>query len=73
MDYNEVQRSAMRLLRQLEYLSYEDKLTVGGIQSREEKVLGRPYSSLPVPKRGYRKAGEELFLQEHRTRTRTLN
>ena len=36
----------------------------------EEKVLGRPYSSLSVPEGAYKKAGEELFTRVCSYRTR---
>ena len=34
----------------------------GVVRSGEEKAPGRPHSGLPVPKGGYRKAGEGLFI-----------
>jgi len=34
---------------------------VGVAQPGEEKALGRPYSSLPVPEGAYKKAGEGVF------------
>ena len=43
--------------------------SVGVVQPGEEKAPGRPYSSLPVPKR-YKKAGEGLFTRACSDRTR---
>jgi len=42
----------------------------GAIQPGEEKPPGRPYSSLPVPERAYKKAGEGLFTRAGSDRTR---
>ena len=41
----------------------------GAIQPGEEKPPGRPYSSLPVPERAYKKAGEGLFTRAGSDRT----
>ena len=49
------------MMRGLEHLPYEDRLRVGAPQPGEEKALGEPYSSLPVPEGAYRKAGEGFF------------
>ena len=43
---------------------------VGVVQPGEEEAPGRPYSSLPVPKGAYRKAGEGLFTRACSDRTR---
>jgi len=43
---------------------------VGDVQPGEEKVVGRPYSSLPVPEGAYRKAREGLFTRTCRGRIR---
>ncbi|GAB0181694.1 mitochondrial enolase superfamily member 1 [Grus japonensis] len=50
-----VQRRAVKMIRGLEHLAYE-------IQPGEEKALGKPYSSLSVPKGAYRKDGKSLQL-----------
>ncbi|GAB0180653.1 hypothetical protein GRJ2_000530600 [Grus japonensis] len=66
-----VQRRAMKLIRGLEHLSCEDRLRELGLFSLEKRrLLGRPYSSLPVPEGAYRKAGEGLFMRECSDRTR---
>jgi len=44
-----VQRRTTNMVRGLEHLSYEERLRVVAVQPGEEKALGRPYSSLPVP------------------------
>ncbi|GAB0195511.1 hypothetical protein GRJ2_002016400 [Grus japonensis] len=59
-----VQRRAMKLIGGLEHLSCEDRLRVGLVQPGEEKDLGRPYSSLPVPTGAY-KMLERDCLQGH--------
>jgi len=64
-----VQRRAMKVIRGLEYLSYEDRLRELGLFSLE-KALGSPYSSLPVPEGAYRKDGEGLFTRVCSDRTR---
>ena len=52
------------MVRGLEDLSHERQAErVGVVQPGEEKALGRPYSSLPVPKQGaYKKDKERDFL-----------
>jgi len=40
---------------------YNKAERVGAVQPGEEKALGRPYCSLPVPEEAYKRAGEGLF------------
>jgi len=38
-----VQGRAAKMIRGMEYLSYEERMRVGVVQPGEEKALGRPY------------------------------
>jgi len=57
------------VIRGLEYLSYKVRLRAG-VQPGEEKALGRPCCSLPVPEGTYKKTGEGLFTRACSDRTR---
>ena len=59
----QVQRRAMKMIRGLEHLPYEDWLRELGLFSLE-KALGRPYRGLPELKGGYSKDGEGLLIRE---------
>ena len=48
----QVQRRAMKMIRGLEHLPYQDMLRAGTLESREEKAPEGRYSSLPVPEGG---------------------
>ncbi|GAB0194862.1 hypothetical protein GRJ2_001951500 [Grus japonensis] len=65
-----VQRRAMKLIRGLEHLSYEDRLRVRIVQPGEKAAPGRSNCGLPVPEGAYRKDGEGLFIRECSDRTR---
>ncbi|GAB0193482.1 hypothetical protein GRJ2_001813500 [Grus japonensis] len=66
-----VQRRAMKLIRGLEHLSYEDRLRELGLFSLEKRRFqGDLIVALPVPEEAYRKAGEGLFIRECSDRTR---
>jgi len=43
----------------------------GAVQPGEEKAVGRPYSSLPVPEGAYRKYGESILSRACSNRTRS--
>ena len=45
----------------MERVSYEDRQRAGAVQNREENVLGRPESSLPVPKGELQEKGDRHF------------
>ena len=62
-----VQRRAMKMIRGLKHLPYEDRLRELGLLSLEKR---RPYSSLPVSEGTYRKAGEGLFIRACSNRTK---
>ena len=66
MDISErVQRRAMRRMRGLEHLSYEDRLRELGLFSLEKRSLwGDLTVTLPVPKGDYKKAREGHFVRE---------
>jgi len=42
-------RRDTKMIRSMEHFSHEEMLRVGAVQPGEEKALGRPYSSFPVP------------------------
>ena len=58
------------MIRGLKYLPYEDRLKELALFSLEKKTPGRPFSSLPVLKGGYREDGKGLFIRECRDRMR---
>ncbi|GAB0185910.1 hypothetical protein GRJ2_001056300 [Grus japonensis] len=66
-----VQRRAMKLIRGLEHLSYEDKLRELGLFSLEKRRLqGDLIEAFQYMKGAYRKSGEGLFMRECSDRTK---
>ncbi|KAK4828416.1 hypothetical protein QYF61_026272 [Mycteria americana] len=67
----QVQGRAMKMIRGLEHLSYEDRLREVGLFSLEKRRLwGDPIAAFQYLKGAYRKAGEGLFTRACTDRTR---
>jgi len=60
------QRRATRMIRGLEHLSYEERLRELGLFSLgKRRLLGKSYSSLPVPEGGLQESWRGTFLPGH--------
>ena len=64
----QVQRKATEMIRELEHLSYEERLRELSLFNLE-KVLGRPHCSLPYLKEAYKQEGGWLFTRVDSDRT----
>jgi len=56
-----VQRRATKIIQGMEHLSCEGRLRVGLGWPGEEKVLGRPYCSLSIPKGGLQERSRDFL------------
>jgi len=68
----QVQKSAMKIIRGLEHLWRQAERT-GAIQPAEEKAPEGPYSAFQNLKWAYWKSGEGPFIRARSDRTRGLN
>jgi len=67
----QVQRRAMKMIRELEYLSYEERLRELGLFSLDKRRLQEDLiASFQYLKGAYRKDGEGLFTRDCSDRTR---
>ncbi|PKU40348.1 hypothetical protein llap_9347 [Limosa lapponica baueri] len=68
----QVQRNAMKMIRGLEHLSYEDRLRELGLFSLEKgRLWGDLIAAFQYLKGAYRRAGEGLFIRECSDRMRS--
>ena len=66
----QVQKRAIKMIRGLEHLSYEERLRELGFSLKERRLLGDLIVAFKYLKGAYKQEGEQLFMRVDRDRTR---